>query len=87
MIVCRAALVAVAVVAVVGTVPPARGQAPAQALVREITKITGELYRFRNNNHYSIFTVTPGGIIATDPINADDVEGMSRHVQAHRRPN
>jgi glyoxylase-like metal-dependent hydrolase (beta-lactamase superfamily II) len=55
---------------------PAAGhtQAPvtpsAQNPVREITKISGEVYRFRNNFHYSVFAVTPAGIIATDPINA-----------------
>jgi glyoxylase-like metal-dependent hydrolase (beta-lactamase superfamily II) len=38
--------------------------------VREITKIKDEVYRFRNNNHYSVFAVTSAGIIATDPINA-----------------
>jgi glyoxylase-like metal-dependent hydrolase (beta-lactamase superfamily II) len=42
-----------------------------QAPVREITQIKGNLYRFRNNFHYSVFAVTPAGIIATDPINAD----------------
>ncbi len=51
-----------------------RAQAPitpsAQNPVREITKIAGEVYRFRNNAHYSVFAVTPAGIIATDPINA-----------------
>src|SRR5688572_3939793 len=51
-----------------------QAQAPvtpsAQAPVREITKIAGEVYRFRNNFHYSVFAVTPAGIIATDPINA-----------------
>ena len=50
-----------------------RAQAPitpsAQNPVREITKIAGEVYRFRNNAHYSVFAVTPAGIIATDPIN------------------
>jgi glyoxylase-like metal-dependent hydrolase (beta-lactamase superfamily II) len=45
--------------------------ADAQTPVREITKITGEIYRFRNDFHYSIFAVTPAGIIATDPINPD----------------
>jgi len=55
---------------------PAAGQAQApvtpsaQNPVREISKIAGEVYRFRNNNHYSVFAVTPAGIIATDPINA-----------------
>ena len=51
-----------------------RAQAPitpsAQNPVRGITKIAGEVYRFRNNAHYSVFAVTPAGIIATDPINA-----------------
>jgi glyoxylase-like metal-dependent hydrolase (beta-lactamase superfamily II) len=49
----------------------AHAQAPAAPPVREITKLSGEVYRFRNNNHYSVFAVTPAGIIATDPINAD----------------
>jgi glyoxylase-like metal-dependent hydrolase (beta-lactamase superfamily II) len=38
---------------------------------REITQIAGDLYRFQNNFHYSVFLVTPEGIIATDPIDAD----------------
>jgi glyoxylase-like metal-dependent hydrolase (beta-lactamase superfamily II) len=48
---------------------PAFAQQPA-APVREITKIKDEVYRFRNNNHFSVFAVTSAGIIATDPINA-----------------
>lgn len=40
-----------------------------QAATREITNISGDLYRFQNDNHYSVFLVTPDGIIATDPIN------------------
>jgi glyoxylase-like metal-dependent hydrolase (beta-lactamase superfamily II) len=44
---------------------------PAQAATREITRIAGEVYRFRNNGHYSVFAVTPAGIIATDPIDRD----------------
>jgi glyoxylase-like metal-dependent hydrolase (beta-lactamase superfamily II) len=50
-------------------VVPAVAQTP-PAPVREITKIKDEVYRFRNNNHYSVFAVTSAGIIATDPINA-----------------
>ena len=62
--------------AVLAVALPAAGQAQApvtpsaQNPVREISKIAGEVYRFRNNNHYSVFAVTPAGIIATDPINA-----------------
>ena len=39
-------------------------------VVREIVQVADDLYRFRNNNHYAVFLVTPDGIIATDPINA-----------------
>ena len=46
-------------------------QTSAQQTKREITRIAGEVYRFRNNFHYSVFAVTPQGIIATDPINAE----------------
>jgi len=38
---------------------------------REISNITGDLYRFRNNFHFSVFLVTPEGIIVTDPIDKD----------------
>lgn len=38
---------------------------------REIVQIKGDLYRFRNRGHFSVFLVTPAGIIATDPINAE----------------
>ena len=56
-------------------------QAPAQAPVREITQIAGEIYRFRNNNHYSIFAVTSAGIIATDPINAEAAKWLKAELQ------
>ena len=42
-----------------------------QETKREITKIAGDLYRFQNNAHYSVFLVTPEGIVVTDPINAE----------------
>ena len=42
-----------------------------QAPTREITQIAGDLYRFQNNFHYSVFLVTPEGVIATDPIDAE----------------
>jgi glyoxylase-like metal-dependent hydrolase (beta-lactamase superfamily II) len=55
--------------------------AVAQAPVREITQIAGEVYRFRNQNHYSVFAVTPAGIIATDPINADAAQWLKAELQ------
>lgn len=38
---------------------------------RAITQIAGDLYRFQNNFHFSVFLVTPDGVIVTDPINAE----------------
>ena len=55
----------------IGAMLVAAGPALAQDAKRSITKIAGDLYRFQNNFHFSVFLVTPDGIIATDPINAD----------------
>ena len=65
--------------------PPAGAQQaaqPATGATREITKIAGEVYRFRNNNHYSIFAVTPQGVIATDPINAEAARWLRDEIKS-----
>ena len=41
-----------------------------QAPKRSISKISGDVYQFKNNFHNSVFMVTPEGIIFVDPINA-----------------
>src|SRR5512145_956866 len=51
-----------------GFVSDAPAQQPA---TRAIANITGQLYRAQNNNHYTVFLVTPEGIIMSDPINRD----------------
>ena len=56
--------------------------AQAAAPVREITKLAGEVYRFRNNNHYTVFAVTPAGIIATDPIDAGAAEWLKAEFKS-----
>src|SRR5258708_26992942 len=66
---------AVALCGAVKAQSPAAAPA-AQAAVREITRIAGEVYRFRNNGHFSVFPVTPAGIIATDPINAEPATSL-----------
>lgn len=67
--------------------PASWAQAPAAAPVREISKIAGEVYRFRNNNHFSVFAVTPAGVIATDPINADAARWLKAELaQRFRQP-
>jgi len=68
--------------------PPAavlaqQGQKPP---VREIAAVTGDLYRARNNNHYTVFYVTPAGIILADPINAAFGEWLKGEL-ARRFPN
>jgi glyoxylase-like metal-dependent hydrolase (beta-lactamase superfamily II) len=65
--------------------PTQVAQAPA-APVREISQIAGNVYRFRNNFHFSVFAVTPQGIFATDPINADAARWL-RAQMAERFPN
>jgi glyoxylase-like metal-dependent hydrolase (beta-lactamase superfamily II) len=57
---------------------PAEAQQPAR---REISKIAGELYMFRNNFHSSVFAVTPAGIVVTDPINADAARWLKAELQ------
>jgi len=39
--------------------------------MRSIVNITGQLYRAQNDNHYTVFLVTPEGVIMSDPINRD----------------
>ena len=44
---------------------------PSSRPPRGIVNVTGQLYRAQNNNHYTVFLVTPEGIIMSDPINRD----------------
>ena len=38
---------------------------------RAITNIAGDVYRFQNKFHFSIFVVTDDGVVVTDPINTE----------------
>jgi len=58
----------VSLLALAGLAPGAAAQ---QAPQRSIVNITGQLYRAQNVNHYTVFLVTPDGIIMSDPINRD----------------
>ena len=58
-----------ALIVIVGVVA-GRAQPPARTPPRQIIKITGDLYRAQQNNYFSIFLVTPEGIILADPVNA-----------------
>jgi glyoxylase-like metal-dependent hydrolase (beta-lactamase superfamily II) len=63
-----AACLVLALCSSLGVVSTAAAQ---QAPPRGIVNITGQLYRAQNNNHYTVFLVTPEGIIMSDPINRD----------------
>ena len=55
------------------------------APTREITQVSGDLYRFRNNNHFSVFLITSEGAIATDPIDKGAAAWLKSEI--HRRFN
>jgi len=63
----RQAWLAALLVTLLAVLPVAHAQPRGPA--REIIPLTGDLYRARNGNWYTIFLVTPGGIILGDPIN------------------
>jgi len=52
-----------------------------QQATRKITKIKGDLYRFQNNGHYSVFLVTSDGVIATDPINEEAAKWLKTEIK------
>jgi len=61
----------------------ATAQVPAQAQSepkREIFQISGGLYRFQNNFHFSVFLVTSEGVIVTDPINAEAARWLKSEI-------
>lgn len=47
------------------------GVVTAQEAKREIVQVAGDVYRFQNNNHYALVTVTDAGVVIVDPINAE----------------
>jgi glyoxylase-like metal-dependent hydrolase (beta-lactamase superfamily II) len=51
-----------------------------QAPKRAITRIAGDLYRFQNNFHFSVFLVTSDGVIVGDPINADAARWLKTEI-------
>jgi len=63
--------ITVLVVALFSVISLASSAAAQQPPTRAIVNVTGQLYRAQNNNHYTVFLVTPEGIIMSDPINRD----------------
>ena len=59
--------------------PP--GSAP-RVPPREITLVKGDLYRARNGNWYTVFLVTPDGIVLGDPINKEFAPWLKSELDA-----
>lgn len=53
----------------------------AQAPTREITRIAGDLFRFQNNNHFSVFLVTSEGVLVTDPIDRQAAAWLEQQIE------
>jgi glyoxylase-like metal-dependent hydrolase (beta-lactamase superfamily II) len=77
---CAIALVSSVVALAAGVA--AQQAVPAQAPTRAIVNVTGQLYRAQNNNHYTVFVVTPDGIIMSDPINRDFARWLKGELAA-----
>ena len=52
----------------------------AQSDNRKITRIEGDVYRFQNNFHVNVFTITDAGVVVTDPINADAAAWLKSEI-------
>ena len=48
---------------------------------REITKVTGDVYRFQNKFHVNVFVITGDGVVVTDPINADAAAWLAVEIK------
>ncbi|PWQ95671.1 MBL fold metallo-hydrolase [Leucothrix arctica] len=53
---------------------------PSFAADRAITKVAGDVYRFQNKFHFSIFVVTDKGVVVTDPINAEAASWLKSEI-------
>ncbi len=47
------------------------GEAPGEGPVRDIVQIAGDLYRAQDGFHFTVYLLTPDGIILADPLNAE----------------
>jgi glyoxylase-like metal-dependent hydrolase (beta-lactamase superfamily II) len=52
----------------------------AQEPKREITNIAGDVWRFQNNFHTTVFVVTAEGVVVTDPINAEAGQWLEAEI-------
>jgi glyoxylase-like metal-dependent hydrolase (beta-lactamase superfamily II) len=70
---------------VIGVLMLAATSAAQQPPARGIVNITGQLYRAQNDNHYTVFLVTPEGVIMSDPINRDFSKWLKNEIATRFR--
>jgi glyoxylase-like metal-dependent hydrolase (beta-lactamase superfamily II) len=59
---------------------PAPQSAQAQDIKRELTNVTGDVWRFQNKFHFSTVVVTSEGVVVTDPINAEAATWLEAEI-------
>ena len=47
---------------------------------REITRVTDDVYRFRNVGHTTVFAITGDGVLVTDPIDAEAAAWLKAEI-------
>ena len=52
----------------------------AQDAERSITNVAGDVWRFQNKFHFSVFVVTGDGVVVTDPINAEAAAWLEAEI-------
>jgi len=53
----------------------------AQEPVRAVTRVAGGVYRFQNDGHYTVFTITGDGVVVTDPIDAEAAAWLKTEIE------
>ena len=59
---------------------PAPQSTHAQEVKRNFTNVTGDVWRFQNNFHFSTVVVTADGVVVTDPINAEAATWLEAEI-------
>ncbi len=52
----------------------------AQDVKREITRVSGDIYRFQNKFHVNMFVITGEGVVVTDPINQEAAKWLKAEI-------
>jgi glyoxylase-like metal-dependent hydrolase (beta-lactamase superfamily II) len=76
------AAAALAVGCVGAQTEPTAGAQAAPAPVRSITQVSGDVYRFQDNQHFGMFMATSEGIVVVDPINLAASEWLAGELDA-----